>query len=50
MIIDIASLIYNQRNILQELKMNPPPINIMKLWLSKLSEQKEEEEEENSRN
>ena len=29
-IIDIASLIYNQRNILKELKMTSPPVNLMK--------------------
>ncbi len=29
-IIDIASLIYNQRNILKELKMKPLPVNFMK--------------------
>ena len=44
MIIDIASLIYNQRNILKELKMTPPPMNFMKDWLSEPGEGKEEEE------
>ena len=44
MIIDIASLIYNQSNILKELKMTPPPVNFMKEWLSEPGERKEEEE------
>lgn len=44
MIIDIASLIYNQRNILNELKMTSPPINFMKEWLNETHEGKEEEE------
>ena len=47
-IIDIASLIYNQRNILNELKMTPPQINFMKEWLDELGEEKEQEE--NSQN
>ena len=49
MIIDIASLLYNQRNILKELKMTPPSINFMKEWLDELGAGKEEEEE-HSRN
>ncbi len=49
MIIDIASLLYNQRNILKELKMTPPSINFMKEWLDELGTGKEEEEE-HSRN
>ncbi len=44
MIIDIASLIYNQRNILKELKMTPPEVNFMKEWLSETHKGKEEEE------
>ncbi len=44
MIIDIASLIYNQRNILKELKMTSPPINFMKVWLNKAKEKDEREE------
>ena len=48
-IIDIASLLYNQRNILKELKMATPQVNFMQEWLSERHEGKEEEEE-NSRN
>ena len=33
-IIDIASLIYNQKNILKELKMKPPELNFMRVWLT----------------
>ena len=46
----MASLIYNQRNILKELKMTPPPVNLMKEWLNELTEGKEEETEESSQN
>lgn len=35
MIVEIASLIYNQRNILKALKMTPPEVNFMKDWLNK---------------
>jgi len=42
MIIDIASLIYNQRNILKELKMTPPQMNFMKEWLKEPGEGKGE--------
>ncbi len=44
MIIDIASLLYNQRNILKELKMTPPPHNFMKEWLNEPGEDKGKEE------
>ena len=44
MIIDIASLLYNQRNILKELKMTPPSISFMKEWLDEVGEGKEEKE------
>ena len=44
MIIDIASLLYNQRNILKELKMTPPSINFMREWLDEVGEGKEEKE------
>ncbi len=44
MIIDIASLIYNQRNILKELKMTPPPMNFMKQWLSEPGGRKDKDE------
>ena len=47
MIIDIASLIYNQRNILKELRMTSPPVNFMKEWLSKTHDVKEEERSKN---
>ncbi len=40
----MASLIYNQRNILKELKMTPPPVNFMREWLRERQEGKEEEE------
>ena len=43
-IIDMASLIYNQRNILKKLKMTPPPVNFMREWLRERHEGKEEEE------
>jgi len=40
----MASLIYNQRNILKKLKMTPPPVNFMREWLRERHEGKEEEE------
>ena len=43
-IIDIASLIYNQRNILKELKMTSPPVNFMKEWLREVNVEKVKEE------
>ncbi len=43
-IVDMASLIYNQRNILKELKMTPPPHNFMKEWLNEPGEDKGKEE------
>ncbi len=48
-IIDIASLMYNQKNILKDLKMTPPPVNFIKEWLTELSEE-QGKEDENSRN
>ncbi len=48
-IVDIASLIYNQRNILKELKMTPPQINFMKEWLKEPGERKEEDENSQNR-
>ncbi len=45
-IIDMASLIYNQRNILKELKMTPPPVNFMREWLRERQEGKEVEEKQ----
>ena len=45
-IIDIASLIYNQRNILRELKMTPPKVNFMRKWLNEVKEAKEKQSRE----
>ena len=47
-IINIASLIHNQKNILKELKMNPPPVNFMKKWINKLNEEEEKQSREDN--
>ncbi len=44
MITDIAYLIYNQRNILKELKISPKQINLMEEWLNKPNNENAEEE------
>jgi hypothetical protein len=48
--LDIASLLYNQRNILQNLKMTPPSINFMAEWFRELDEDSKQKEKGNSRN